>query len=279
MKKITMFLILILSFVFAQVTTETYNTEGATSVNTVGTITTGTWNAGSVTVTKTLATADNAINIVTTSASTDGANSVRPIRMVSTMTGAAGVGGRAEFQLTISAALGGWANALKAYTVITDATGSVSGLGSAMVSELLLPGNALSTGSYAVNEMELVTQASGVYTAPTSFTWMQVSGNQSATDTWEDTGYIMSIKGLSEGTGNIFSAGGDVAATLLQGLEHNGLSRPLAGLAQSLQGLDNPLGASYSTSKKGNVIASNDLLSLANLGRMVEEACTKASKY
>ena len=207
-----MFLILILSFVFAQVTTETYNTEGATSVNTVGTITTGTWNAGSVTVTKTLATADNAINIVTTSASTDGANSVRPIRMVSTMTGAAGVGGRAEFQLTISAALGGWANALKAYTVITDATGSVSGLGSAMVSELLLPGNALSTGSYAVNEMELVTQASGNYTSPTSFMWMQVSGDQTATDTWEDSGYVMSLKGLSEGTGNIYSAGADVAA-------------------------------------------------------------------
>ena len=207
---ITLFALIVVGF--AQVTTEISPLLGSTNTTTVGTITTGTWNAGSVTITKTLATAGHAIDIVTTSASTDGANSVRPIHMVHTMTGAAGVGGRAEFQLTVSAALGGWANALKAYTVITDASGSVSGLGSAMVSELLLPGNALSVGSYAVNEMELVTQASGNYTAPTSFMWMQVSGDQTATDTWEDTGYAMTLKGLSEGTGNIYSAGADVAA-------------------------------------------------------------------
>jgi len=64
-------------------------------------------------------------------------------------------------------------------------------------------------------------------------------------------------------------AGGDVSTTLLQGLEHNSLSRPLAGLAQVLQGFNNPEAASYSTSKKGNVIAANDLLSLSNLTRMV----------
>lgn len=75
--------------------------------------------------------------------------------------------------------------------------------------------------------------------------------------------------------GNLFetvqklAAGGDISNTLLQGLEHNGLSRPLAGLAQTLEGLDNPLRASYSTSKRGNVIAANDLLSLANLGRVL----------
>jgi len=69
-------------------------------------------------------------------------------------------------------------------------------------------------------------------------------------------------------TAKKLNAGGDVSTTLLQGLEHNGLSRPLAGLAQTLQGMNNPLGASYSTSKKGNVIASNDLFTLANLGRV-----------
>lgn len=70
-------------------------------------------------------------------------------------------------------------------------------------------------------------------------------------------------------TADKLAAGGDVTTTLLQGLEHNGLSRPLAGIAQTLQGLENPLQASYSSSKKGDVIASNDFLSLANLGRMV----------
>ena len=160
---------------------------------------------------------DHAIDINTTSASDDGVNSVRPLHMISTMTGAGGVGGRAEFQTTISAALGSWANALKGYTVITDTVGSVSGLGSAIVSELLLPATALSTGTYAVNEMELVTQASGVYTSPVSFMWCQVSGNQTAMDTWDDTGYVMTLVGLSEGTGNVFSVGAGgaaVAATL-----------------------------------------------------------------
>jgi len=63
-------------------------------------------------------------------------------------------------------------------------------------------------------------------------------------------------------------AGGDISTTLLQGIEHNGLSRPLAGLAVTLQGFNNPLAASYSTSSKGNVIGSNDVLSLMNLGRL-----------
>ncbi|PHQ81740.1 MAG: hypothetical protein COB66_01325 [Coxiella sp. (in: Bacteria)] len=70
-------------------------------------------------------------------------------------------------------------------------------------------------------------------------------------------------------TAKKLAAGGDISTTLLQGIEHNGLSRPLAGLAQTLQGIANPVNASYSTSNRGNVIASNDLLSLANLGRMV----------
>lgn len=74
--------------------------------------------------------------------------------------------------------------------------------------------------------------------------------------------------------GNIFNtagklaAGGDITTTLLQGLEHNAISRPLAGLAQTLQGFNNPLQASYNTDKRGNVIVANDLLSLANLGRL-----------
>jgi hypothetical protein len=70
-------------------------------------------------------------------------------------------------------------------------------------------------------------------------------------------------------TGSKLLEGGDISTTLLQGLEHNGLSRPLAGLAQTLQGFSNPQQASYSTSKRGNVIAANDLLSLANLGRVL----------
>ena len=69
-------------------------------------------------------------------------------------------------------------------------------------------------------------------------------------------------------TAGKLAAGGDVATTILQGIEHNAISRPLAGLAQTLEGLANPLGQSYSTSGRGNVIASNDLFNLTNLGRI-----------
>ena len=82
------------------------------------------------------------------------------------------------------------------------------------------------------------------------------------------------IQATGKVLGNLFNTakqlnnGGDVVTTLLQGLENNGLSRPLAGLAQTLQGFNNPEQASYSTSNRGNVVGANDLLSITNLARM-----------
>jgi len=93
---------------------------------------------------------------------------------------------------------------------------------------------------------------------------------------------IAAISAFGKVFGNIFNtakklaAGGDVSTTLLQGLEHNGISRPLAGLAQTLEGLNNPLAASYSTNKRGNVIAANDFLSLANLTRVIGKPLDEA---
>ena len=74
--------------------------------------------------------------------------------------------------------------------------------------------------------------------------------------------------------GNIFETlgklgdGGNTANVLLQGIEHNGVSRPLAGLAQTMEAFTNPAMQVYSTSKKGDVVGSNDLLSLMTLGRL-----------
>lgn len=90
-----------------------------------------------------------------------------------------------------------------------------------------------------------------------------------------DPSTIPFIQASAKVFGNLYETykklgqGGDVSNVLLQGLEHNGISRPLAGLAQTIQGLDNPQQASYSTSKRGNVIAVNDLMSLNNLARVV----------
>lgn len=78
--------------------------------------------------------------------------------------------------------------------------------------------------------------------------------------------------------------GGDIYNSILQGLEHNGLSRPLAGLAASFEALNNPEQASYSTTTKGNVVSSNDFFSLINLvriagGKPMDEAVAIDTMY
>lgn len=56
--------------------------------------------------------------------------------------------------------------------------------------------------------------------------------------------------------------GSDVTKELLYGLEHNGINRPLAGLAKVLQG--------YSTTGSGALISANDdLLSITTFGRLL----------
>ena len=84
-------------------------------------------------------------------------------------------------------------------------------------------------------------------------------------------------------TSKRIAGGGAVWESLLQGVEHNGISRPLAGFAQTLQALG-PEGQVYSTSSKGTILYQNDLLSLATLtrlvgGRPIDEAVVNDSMY
>lgn len=75
--------------------------------------------------------------------------------------------------------------------------------------------------------------------------------------------FLTSVKDTLKG----ISGGGDVWETILQGVEHNGISRPLAGFAQTLQAFG-PQGMAYSTSSKGSILYENDLMSLATLSRL-----------
>jgi len=63
------------------------------------------------------------------------------------------------------------------------------------------------------------------------------------------------------------AGGAPVWESLLQGIEHNGLSRPLSGIAQTLQATG-PDGLVYSTSNQGTILFSNDLFSWATATRM-----------
>lgn len=75
--------------------------------------------------------------------------------------------------------------------------------------------------------------------------------------------------------GNLFEtvgklgSGGNIGNVILQGIEHNGMSRPLAGLAQTMQAATNPQVQVISTNKQGNIVGSNDLVSLMTLGRLL----------
>lgn len=70
--------------------------------------------------------------------------------------------------------------------------------------------------------------------------------------------------------------GGNMWESILQGMEHNGISRPLAGFSQVLQATG-PEGKVYSTSNQGSILYSNDLMTWASMvrlagGRPLDEA-------
>lgn len=80
------------------------------------------------------------------------------------------------------------------------------------------------------------------------------------------------------------ASGANPWSAFLQGIEHSGISRPLAGLAQVSQAFGSESGQSYSTSNKGDIVMQNDLFSIANLGRLVggkplDEAIARDAVY
>ena len=68
-------------------------------------------------------------------------------------------------------------------------------------------------------------------------------------------------------TSKKIAGGANVWEAFLQGVEHNGISRPLAGMAQTVRAFG-PGGEAFSTSNKGTILYQNDLMSLATLTRM-----------
>lgn len=119
------------------------------------------------------------INLYSTCSSTNGSNSVESMYVETTMTGAAGVGGRARFKLATNVALGSWSNALKAH-VAYGASGRTTGMGSALCAEIELSAGTTS-GTYAPLESEVVVGASGSLGTATSFLYMNCDTTGEAT--------------------------------------------------------------------------------------------------
>lgn len=102
------------------------------------------------------------------------------------------------------------------------------------------------------------------------------------------SGGVRFISNILDTTDKI-TKGGGVAPSLLLGLEHNGLSRPLAGLAQLVQGfVTTSKGSLVASTGSGvsdsNVIGNNDFYSFANFSRLLgarplDEAVAMDSLY
>ena len=80
-------------------------------------------------------------------------------------------------------------------------------------------------------------------------------------------GATMKFFGSMKETMQKVGQGANVWQSFLQGVEHNGISRPLSGLAQTLQATTGA-GVPFSTTSKGSILFSNDLASLATLSRL-----------
>ncbi len=177
---------------------------GTTGIAFTGTYTVTCIQAGTSTTALTLsAHDDHIIDIYSTCASTDGSNSVRPIYMKSTMTGAGGVGGRAEFHMSTNVALGGWSNAIKGLAEY-GASGSTTGLGSAICAEIQLSAGT-SSGTYAPIEGELVLGSGASTGTATSFIYLNASGADAST--FDTNGFMFEIgTGVTPAAGKFISA-------------------------------------------------------------------------
>jgi hypothetical protein len=142
-----------------------------------------------------------ALKIDNTCASTNGTTSFEPFRMNTTMSGAGQVGGRARFQLDITAAAGGWSNALKA-EVDYGASGRTTGLGSAFCQEMTLSAGT-TEGTYAPSEIELNIPTGAKTGTATAFLHMSSQGDDVAT--FRSLGHLFNLNGVgSASSGCLF---------------------------------------------------------------------------
>lgn len=153
---------------------------------------------------------DKAYSVYTTTNSTSAGTSYEPVLFSTELTGAGQVGGRVRAYMKTNVVLGGWANAFKA-EVDFQTNGAVTGLGSALVAEMTMPGSTPSGGNYGVIEAELNCPASfdaGSLVA-LSFAYLSVQG---ATVTeMDDHGTLLNIQGLTAGDGSLLQTGNTLA--------------------------------------------------------------------
>jgi len=156
--------------------------------------------------------ASAAMKVYTTYDSADAGNSVNSSTFNTVMTGAGGVGGRVLFRLQTAVALGGWANAVKAVVDWTTA-GKVTGLGTVVNAEMVMPSTGVSGGTYAFYECEAVCPAGWTNASEVSLIYLNVTGDTAAN--FDTVGSLFDLNGLTTGENKMFfvgAPGADVAS-------------------------------------------------------------------
>lgn len=140
----------------------------------------------------------------------------------------------------------------KNHTDLYDATYGIAGKTAGDFLMYGIPSSIIQTNIYSrgdINPRQLTIIPTNFSDVPMVSAYTKIFGNM-----WNTLGKIKD--------------GGNVWESILQGVEHNGISRPLAGLAQLGQATTGN-GQVFSTSNKGTILSSNDFLSLASLSRLV----------
>lgn len=115
-----------------------------------------------------------------------------------------------DFAIKTNFRMGAWCCAVNA-TLDLNATGSVNGTGKAATSELIGPTGALSRGALYCHDFEIGGFASSTASAgPVGF--MKLGYWGAADSHFDDQGFLMSVEGLTEGTGHLYSAGASAPA-------------------------------------------------------------------
>ena len=141
---------------------------------------------------------------------TNAGTSYEPFLLSTTLTGVGQVGGRARFFMTSNVALGSWSNALKG-EVTYGASGRTNGLGSAILAEMTMSAGT-TQGNYALFEGELNVASGDSLGTATSLMYLSVNGTGVAT--FDTSGYIFNIQGISAAaSGKVFQANTAIAAS------------------------------------------------------------------
>jgi len=153
---------------------------------------------GTTAAPKVLTAAQNVVDIHVSSAIVE---NVEAFNMQMTMSGVGATGGRAKFTMNTEAALGGWANALKA-EIQFGTTGSVSGLASAFCAELVAPTTAPGGGNYVALEAEIVMPTGAGVASGMAYLYCNVQG--AALATFQGDGYFAIIDNAGDGATDLF---------------------------------------------------------------------------